>query len=210
MKIGYARTSTTRQEAGLVAQLRDLLTREGCEEVFQEQVSSVAERAQLDAAIRCLRAGDQLVVTRLDRFARSLEHALCLERKIATKGASLVVLDPAIDTATPMGRLLFGMIGAVAQFEREIMLDRQREGIAKAQAEGRYKGRQPTARRRAPEVLALRAERLSADKIAARLGIGRASVNRILRAARLDAGEAGATFLAAGFALDEAEAEGGR
>ena len=192
MKIGYARTSTARQEAGLAAQLRDLLTREGCEEVFQEQVSSVAERAQLDAAIRCLRAGDRLVVTRLDRFARSLEHALCLERTIAAKGASLVVLDPAIDTATPMGRLLFGMIGAVAQFEREIMLDRQREGIAKAQAEGRYKGRQPTARRRAGEVLALRAERLSADKIAARLGIGRSSVNRILRAARLDAGEAGA------------------
>ncbi len=184
MKIGYARTSTTRQAAGLAAQLRELLTREGCEEVFQEQVSAVGERTQLDAALRFLRPGDQLVVTRLDRFARSLEHALALERAIAGKGASLVVLDPAIDTATPIGRLLFGMIGAVAQFEREIMLDRQREGIARAAAAGKYKGRQPTARRKAAEVLALRAERLSAEKIAERLGIGRSSVNRILRDAR--------------------------
>jgi DNA invertase Pin-like site-specific DNA recombinase len=93
-----------------------------------------------DAAIRCLRPGDQLVVTKLDRFARSLEHAIKLERCIAAKGASLVILDPAVDTSTSMGRLMFNMIGAIAQFEREIMLDRQRDGVAAAQAAGKYVG----------------------------------------------------------------------
>ena len=180
MKIGYARTSTTRQEAGLAAQLRALLTKAGCEEIFQEQVSSVADRAQLDAAIRHLRAGDQLVVTKLDRFARSLEHAICLERKIAAKGAALVVLDPQIDTATPMGRLLFGMIGAVAQFEREIMLDRQREGIARAHAEGKYKGRAPTVRRQLAELRKLQAEGVTPSEIARRFGVSRSSVYRVL------------------------------
>jgi DNA invertase Pin-like site-specific DNA recombinase len=105
MKIGYARTSTRKQEAGLAAQLRTLLEQNGCEEIFQEQVSGAEERAQLSAAIRCLRPGDQLVVTKLDRFARSLEHAIKLERCIAGKSASLVILDPAIDTSTSMGRL---------------------------------------------------------------------------------------------------------
>ena len=139
----------------MAAQLRTLLEREGCEEIFQEQVSGSAERAQLAAAIRMLRKGDQLVVTKLDRFARSLEHAIQLERCIAAKGATLVILDPAIDTATPIGRLMFGMLGSVAQFEREIMLDRQRDGIAAAKAAGKYRGRQPTALAKASDVKAL-------------------------------------------------------
>src|SRR5215469_7562805 len=104
MKIGYARTSTRKQEAGLAAQLRTLLEAQGCEEIYQEQVSGAEERAQLTAAVRALRAGDQLVVTKLDRFARSLEHAIALERCIDKKGASLVVLDPPLDTSTPTGR----------------------------------------------------------------------------------------------------------
>jgi DNA invertase Pin-like site-specific DNA recombinase len=181
MKIGYARTSTRKQEAGLAAQLRTLLEQNGCEEIFQEQVSGAEERAQLNAAIRCLRRGDQLVVTKLDRFARSLEHAIKLERCIAAKGASLVILDPAVDTSTSIGRLMFNMIGAIAQFEREIMLDRQRDGIAAAQAAGKYVGRQPTARRKAGDVMALKAEGVANTEIARRLGIGIASVYRILR-----------------------------
>ncbi len=179
VKIGYARTSTARQDAGLAVQLT-LLDREGVEETYQEKVSSMEHRAQLDAAIRGLRKGDVLVVTKLDRLARSLENAICLERKIAERGASLKVLDPAMDTATPIGKLLFNMIGAVAQFEREVMLERQREGIAKAAAEGKYKGRAPTARAKTDEVLALRASGAGPTEIAQRLGIGRASVYRII------------------------------
>jgi len=181
MKIGYARTSTRHQEAGLAAQLRALLEAQGCEEIFSEQVSGAEERAQLTAAIRCLRAGDQLLVTKLDRFARSLEHAIKLERCIAVKGASLVILDPAIDTSTPIGRLMFGMLGSIAQFEREIMLDRQRDGIAAAQSAGKYKGRQPTARAKSDHVIALKAEGVGPSEIARRLNIGVASVYRILR-----------------------------
>jgi DNA invertase Pin-like site-specific DNA recombinase len=180
MKIGYARTSTSRQEAGLAAQLRCLLEQQGCQEVFQEQVSSIEDRAQLDAAIRYLREGDVLVVARLDRFARSVEHAICLERKIAERGATLQILDPSIDTGTPIGRLMFNMLSSVAQFEREIMLERQREGIEAARQAGKYRGRQPTAQRRAAEVKQLAAEGVAKIEIARRLGIGRSSVFRIL------------------------------
>ena len=162
----------------MAAQLRTLLEREGCEEIFQEQVSGSAERAQLAAAIRMLRKGDQLVVTKLDRFARSLEHAIQLERCIAAKGATLVILDPAIDTATPIGRLMFGMLGSVAQFEREIMLDRQRDGIAAAKAAGKYRGRQPTALAKASNVNALNAQGVAKAEMPG--AISRASVFRIL------------------------------
>ena len=90
------------------------------------------------------------------------------------------VLDQAIDTATSTGRLMFNMLGAIAQFERELMLERQREGVAKAKAEGKYKGRAPTARAKASEVLRLRGEGVGPTEIGKRLGIGRASVYRIL------------------------------
>jgi len=181
MLIGYARTSTAKQNGGLVAQLALLQKADvDPDNIFQEQVSSVQPRVQLDAAIKSLRKGDQLVVTKLDRLARSLENAICLEQKIAQRGASLKVLDPAMDTSEPIGRLLFNMIGSVAQFEREIMLERQREGIARAKAEGKYKGRQPTARARSAEVHALVAENVPLAAIARRVGISRASVYRIL------------------------------
>ena len=90
------------------------------------------------------------------------------------------VLDQAIDTSTSTGRLMFNMLGAIAQFERELMLERQREGVAKAKAEGKYKGRAPTARAKAPEVRRLKAEGVKPTHIAKRLGISRASVYRIL------------------------------
>jgi DNA invertase Pin-like site-specific DNA recombinase len=181
MLIGYARTSSVRQEAGFCAQL-ELLEKAGVdrERIYAEKVSSVQDRAQLDAAIHALRKGDLLVVTKLDRLARSLENAIAVERKIAARGASLKVLDPDIDTSQPIGRLLFNMIGAVAQFEREIMLERQREGIARAKAEGKYKGRAPTARAQSEEVWALRAQQTTPTEIGRRLGISRASVYRIL------------------------------
>jgi len=182
MIVGYARTSTLDQTAGLEAQERDL-AKAGCEKVFVEQVSSVDVKARekLSEALDYLREGDTLVVTKLDRLARSVAHLLELLGEIEAKGASLRILDMSIDTGTPNGRLMLNILGSVAQFEREIMLERQREGIAKAKAAGKYKGRKPTAKAKAKEVLELHAEGLGGTEIARRLGIGRASVYRILK-----------------------------
>jgi DNA invertase Pin-like site-specific DNA recombinase len=96
------------------------------------------------------------------------------------KGAALRVLNLNLDTGTPTGRLMLAMLGAIAQSEREMMLERQREGIAKAKAMGKYRGRAPTARAKAAEVAALRAAGLGASEIASWLGIGRASVYRMV------------------------------
>ena len=99
---------------------------------------------------------------------------------MSPRGVSLKVLEQAIDTSTSTGRLMFNMLGAIAQFERELMLERQREGVAKAKAEGKYKGGSPTARAKGPEVHRLRSEGLGATAISKRLNISRASVYRVL------------------------------
>ena len=179
MRIGYARSSTIDQEAGFQAQLK-ALEAAGCNKVFSEKVSSVAEREQLEAALDYVREGDSLVVTKLDRLARSVAHLVAIGERLEFKGVALKVLEQAIDTSTSTGRLMFNMLGAIAQFERELMLERQREGVAKAKAEGKYKGRAPTARAKAPEVLRLHREGIGPTEIAKRVGIGRASVYRIL------------------------------
>lgn len=181
MLIGYARTSTLDQKAGIEAQVRDLQA-VGCDKLFKEQVSSVdvASREQLALALEFIREGDALVVTKLDRLARSVTHLMTILDALKTKGASLRILNMGIDTSTPTGKLMLTMLGGVAEFEREIMLERQREGIAKAKAEGKYKGRKPTAKAKAEDVMALKSQGMGASEIAKRLGIGRASVYRIL------------------------------
>jgi DNA invertase Pin-like site-specific DNA recombinase len=181
MLVGYARTSTAEQEAGLEAQIRNLKAI-GCEKVFYEQVSSIGKRAELERCIDYIRDTDKVVVKRLDRFARSVTDAITLERRIAAKGATLQILDPPVDTSTAAGRLTFNIFSSVAQFEREIMLERQREGIAAAKAEGKYKGRAPTARRQSAVVHRLVADGVPKSEIARRLGMHRASVHRILAA----------------------------
>ncbi|WP_433989108.1 Transposon Tn3 resolvase (plasmid) [Pseudoseohaeicola sp. NH-UV-7] len=184
MIIGYARTSTTDQKAGLEAQLRDLKAA-GCEKVFTEEVSSVdvVARVQLKAALEFAREGDVVVITKLDRLARSVAHLLQIVEDMESAGVSLRILDLAIDTATPTGRLMLTMIGGIAQFEREIMLERQREGIAKAKAAGKYLGRKPTARAKTKEIKALSAQGVKPMEIAKQLGIGKSSVYRILEEA---------------------------
>lgn len=205
--IGYARTSRLKQEAGYAAQLRDL-ERLGCRRVFQEQISAVAKdgRPQLEAALDYLREGDVFVVPSLTRFARSLADAVQLEQRIAGKGCTLKILDPDIDVRTAHGRLLFNIVSSVAQFEREIMLERQVEGIAKAQAEGKYKGRKPSVRGQSAEILLLHGEGLSNGEIARRLTLAaaeraaaagkpaprpvhRANIGRVIKAAKEAAGE---------------------
>jgi len=183
--IGYARTSTTEQRAGLEAQLRDLKAT-GCAKIFQEQVSSIGDRAQLEAALDYVREGDTLVVTKLDRLARSARGLQDLVDVLERKGVALRVLNfggGPVDTRGAAGRLMLNVFAAFAQFELEIMKERQREGIAEAKAAGKYKGRKPTARARAAEAIELFRQGNSISKIAKALDIGRASVYRALQGA---------------------------
>lgn len=185
MIIGYARTSTLDQTAGLEAQERGLVAA-GCEKIFTEQVSSMdmAKREKLEEALEFAREGDVLVVTKLDRLARSVAHLVKITEQLEAKDVALRILDGAIDTSTASGRLMLNMLTSIAQFEREIMLERQREGIAKAKAEGRYKGRAPTARAKTGDVIRLAQEGMPPLKIAATIGIGKSSVYRILSEAQ--------------------------
>jgi len=179
MKIGYARTSTLDQVAGFDAQIAELKKR-GCEKIFKEQVSSVAKREELENALEFVRAGDTFCVTKMCRLARSTQHLLQIVQYLEEKEVSLQILDLGVDTSTATGKLMLTVIGAIAAFERENMIERQKAGIAKAKAEGRYRGRKPTARAKANDVRKMKSDGFGATEIAQTLGIGRASVYRIL------------------------------
>jgi len=178
--VGYARTSTFDQIAGFDAQRRDLKTA-GCTKIFAEQVSSVAEREQLNAAIDYLREGDVLVSTKLDRLARSMRHLIQIVDSVKAKDASLRILGMNLDTDTATGTMMLQVLGAVAEHERSSMLERQREGIARAKAEGKYKGRARTAMAKAGEVEKLLAAGVNPTEVARKLGIGRSSVYRAMK-----------------------------
>ncbi|AID32438.2 recombinase family protein [Mesorhizobium huakuii 7653R] len=187
--VGYARTSTTDQKAGLEAQLRDL-EQAGCTKMFREEISSVAtNRPQLAAVLEWVREGDTLVVTKLDRLARSVADLVSITAALKAKGAGLRILAMNLDTTTPTGKLMLNLLGSIAEFERELMLERQREGIAKAKAEGKYAGRQPTARAKAKDVMRMRAEGKSVGDMVAALGISRASIFRIFAENGEDVGD---------------------
>jgi DNA invertase Pin-like site-specific DNA recombinase len=180
-ELARMRTSTVTQEAGLEAQERDLKAA-GVEKLFTEQVSSVAQREELEAALDYVRNGDVLVVTKLDRLARSIRDLCNIVDRLTAKGVSLRILGMGLDTATANGRLMLNVLGSVAQFEREVMLERQREGIAKAKSEGKFKGRAPTARRKADEVKAMAGAGMTREAIAGKLGMSERSVYRVLAA----------------------------
>jgi DNA invertase Pin-like site-specific DNA recombinase len=183
MLIGYARTSTVDQQAGFEAQLVEL-TAYGCERTYKEQVSAVATRAQLDAAIDILRTGDKLVVTKLDRLARSVSHMGAILEQIEAKGAGLVILSlgsERVDTTTATGKLILNMMVSVAQFEREMMKERQVEGIKRAKADGKYKGRVPSAMNKADKVKTLVDAGVARLQVMEQLGISKASFYRCLQ-----------------------------
>nr|CAD6597706.1 recombinase family protein [Rhizobium sp. TCK] len=181
--VGYARTSTTDQKAGLEGQLRDLKAA-GCTKIFQEEVSSVAaKRSELERALEYVREGDVLLVTKPDRLARSTLDLLQIAQDLEQRGVTLRVLSLDLNTSTPTGKLMLTVLGGIAAFERDLMLERQREGIAKAKAEGKYKGRARTARSKAEDVIRLRNEGKSPMDIVKTIGISRASVFRILKEA---------------------------
>ena len=179
MIVGYARTSTIEQEAGFEAQLKQLKAG-GCEKVFSEQISAVAATREQLEALDFVREGDSFIVTKLDRLARSVPHLCEIGARLEAKGVALKVLDQAIDTSTPTGRLMFNLLGSIAQFERELTRERMLVGIAKARAEGKYKGRAPTARAKADKVRELRNAGVRPAEIARQVGISRTSVYRVL------------------------------
>jgi DNA invertase Pin-like site-specific DNA recombinase len=132
--IGYARVSTVDQS--LTIQVEKLEAYQ-CHKIYRDKASgTTSERPQLKACLDYVREGDVLVITKLDRLARSTFNLSHIMDGLKTKGVELVVLDQAIDTSTPTGRLLFNMLGVIAEFENELRRERQMEGIAKAKAVG--------------------------------------------------------------------------
>ena len=181
MKIGYARTSTVDQAAGFADQQHELKAA-GAERIYREQISAVAKsRPQFAAMMAALRNGDVVIVTKLDRLARSMADLMGIIDGIKTAGASLRVLAMGLDTSTATSKLILNVLGSVAEFERELMLERQRAGIAKAKVEGKYKER-----KRAfsdDRLLSLRGKGLGVTDITAQLGVSRETIYVRLRAA---------------------------
>lgn len=178
MLVGYARTSTVEQLAGLEAQHRELQAA-GTEKLFSEQVSSVATRLELERALDFIREGDTLVVTKLDRLARSVRDLLNIVDRVKEKGANLKILTMDLDTENPTSVFMLQVLGAVGEFERALMLERQREGIAKAKADGKYRGRKPTVRARKSEIEEMLNSGIGPAEASKRLGIARSSIYRI-------------------------------
>jgi DNA invertase Pin-like site-specific DNA recombinase len=181
--IGYARVSTVGQS--LEVQVEEL-QKAKVDRIFKEKASgATGEREQLKAMIDYVREDDTVVCCKIDRIARSTKDLLNIVETLEKKGVSFRVLNINLDTSTPTGKLMLTMLAAVATFEREIMLERQAEGIAKAKQRGEYKGRKPTAKMKAAEVLAMVSEGgISKEAIATKLNIGVASVYRILKEAQ--------------------------
>jgi DNA invertase Pin-like site-specific DNA recombinase len=178
LQVGYARVSSSGQSLDIQ---HEALTQAGCEKVFAEKMSgrSTTDREQLAAALDFVREGDILVVTRLDRLARSVGdlHRI-IERLTEKKVAFRCLNQPGVDTDTSTGRLMLAMLGAVAMFENDLRRERQMEGVEKAKLAGKYRGRPATI---SPDaVRELHQQGIGATEIAKRLKIGRASVYRAL------------------------------
>ena len=190
VRIGYGRVSTRDQHPE--AQ-HDALTVAGCDAVFVDKASGkLARRPELDKALLSAnRAGDQLVVTKLDRLGRSLEHLIELSNTLQTRGVDLVVLDQGIDTSTAVGRMFFQILGAIAEFEHALMSERTMDGLAAARARGRTGGQKP---KLGPRQVALARSmyaelgedgkrKYTVEQIAAEFGVTRPTIYRHLAAA---------------------------
>ncbi len=190
--VGYARTLPADPPAGLEAQLHALAAA-GAETVFSDRVSSMAPRPQLDAALDDLRDGELLVVVTMDRLARSTGELQAIVTRLEAKGAGLRVLTMAggatLDTWTAAGQAMLTMLATVAGLEQEVTRERKRAGIARAKADGRYKGRVPTARNQAADITAMKSAGSSVIEISHKLRMSRMSVYRVLN----DVKQTGAT-----------------
>lgn len=175
--IGYARVSTSSQSTNIqVAKLKEA----GCGIIRMEKVSGRSRegRTELETILEFIQAGDTLVVAKLDRLGRSTRDVLNLVHELEERGAALRVLEPAIDTSGPMGKIVLTVLGMVSEMELGFIRERQKDGIAKAKAEGRYKGRPVTLD--AVELRRLKAEGLGATEIARRFNCSRSAVYKVL------------------------------
>lgn len=193
MKIGYGRVSTRDQNPD--AQ-RDALTAAGCEQIYIDRASGkLASRPELDKALlTASRAGDQLVVTKLDRLGRSLAHLIDLAQDLKARQVDLVVLDQGIDTTTPMGTMFFHILGAVAEFEAALASERTKDGLAAARARGRTGGQKPKLGRRQAQLAQAMYDETGTDgkrrytvaQIATEFGVSRPTIYRHLAIASSD------------------------
>jgi DNA invertase Pin-like site-specific DNA recombinase len=175
--IGYARVSTTDQDLTLqVAKLKAA----GCDVIRQEKASgtSTEKRKELQTVLDFIREGDMLLITRVDRLARSIADLQDIVRTLKAKGAALKAIEQPIDTSTAAGKCFLDMLGVFAEFETNLRRERQLEGIAKAKAAGVYKGRAPSID--PDQVRKMKADGMSITAIAGALGIARISVYRAL------------------------------
>ncbi|WP_212373309.1 recombinase family protein [Acetobacter persici] len=179
MRYGYARVSTIDQNTDAQVQA---LKAAGCDEVRAEQKTGtkMEGRDELATLLQFMREGDMLVVTRIDRLARSVADLQKIVGMLKSKGVALQCTEQPVDTSTAAGKAFLDMLGVFAEFETNLRKERQLEGIALAKAKGVYKGRKPKVDRE--EVKKLKAEGLGATAIARQLGITRQHVNRCLRA----------------------------
>ena len=177
MKYGYARVSTTDQD--LTIQI-DALKKVGCETIRQEKISgtSIQGRDELNILLEFLREGDELVVTRIDRLARSVRDLQNIVFDLDQRGVTLSATEQPINTKTSAGKCFLDMLSCFSEFETNIRKERQMEGIAKAKEKGVYKGRKPSVD--VEKVKELKENGLGASAIAKEMGIGRASVYRAL------------------------------
>jgi DNA invertase Pin-like site-specific DNA recombinase len=175
--VGYARVSSAGQN--LESQLNALID---CEIIFQEKQSGAnKEREELNRMLEYIREGDTVKVTKLCRLARNTRHLLEVVELLDSKSVSLQVLNLGIDTASPTGRLMISLIGAIATFERELLLERQAEGIVIAKAKGKYRGRKATAMAKTDFVKQLLASGLSKKEVSIRVGMSMSSIYRIIK-----------------------------
>ncbi len=174
---GYCRVSTLEQDLTLQ---RQALQAAGCTVIREEKVSGASRegRRELETLLEFIRPGDTLMVTRVDRLARSIGDLQDIVRALKARGAALKATEQPIDTASAAGKAFLDMLGVFAEFEHSLRRERQAEGIAKAKAAGVYRGRKPSVD--VDAVRKLHAEGVGASAIATQLGIGRASVYRAL------------------------------
>lgn len=178
---GYARASSADQDTAIQ---EATLKAAGAHRVFAEKRSGTTRlgRDQLDVMLSVVTAGDVVIVTRVDRLARSLRDLTVIAAEIKDKGATLKATEQAVDTSTDEGEAFYGMLGVFAQFETAIRKERQLEGIAAAKARGAYRGR-PKGPVGTDDVLRLKSEGVGATEIGKRLGLSRAHVYRLMEQA---------------------------